>query len=410
MKNQISSHIRNFSTRTDILLQRNRKNIEWRDPRTSFDKFMPQTSRVKAWEKKGQDKETYFKKNFAHIHANTKESDPYNKKLHHREKLQSIRDELSEQHLTHLSKFKGSRNVMPSLKPNPLSDYVYGTNSVIAALNSKKRAYHMKLLYYGTLSPVIARLATQIYIPMEKATKHQLNLLTNNGIHNNVVLETKPIETIEVSHLKSCDDESGVMRFDETIAINLFEENQIRYDNKTKTYPLGIFLDQIMDPHNMGAIIRSAYFLGVDFILISRRNSSPLSPVVSKSSSGALELIPILTVDRPLDFVNRTKQANDWTFITTDSNPNARKEFSPKALKLADLKGQCNEAPTILIVGNEGKGVRTNMKFNSDFIVEIPFKERPRSKNEIRGGGGMVVDSLNVSVATALLIDNILRK
>ena len=186
---------------------------------------------------------------------------------------------------------------------------------------------------------------------------------------------------------------------------NEYSTHDFRYlVNEKKKFPLGIYLDEVVDPHNIGAIIRSAYFLGADFIVMSRRNCAPLSPAVSKTSSGAVELMPIYHVDKPLNFFSKSQEEGGWTFVTsclTNSDSKMKKYSTGKILEMGALNGLCQELPVMLVVGNEGSGVRTNIKMRSDFFVEIPFGRQIPNKET-------PVDSLNVSVATALLLSNLL--
>lgn len=107
---------------------------------------------------------------------------------------------------------------------------------------------------------------------------------------------------------------------------------------------------------------------------MSRRNCSPLTPVVSKTSSGALELLPIFYADKPLEFFTKSQEMGGWTFITSHlANATSEKYTVGKTISMHDLNGLCNELPVVLVVGNESQGVRTNLKMRSDFFVEIPL-------------------------------------
>ncbi|CCC68259.1 hypothetical protein NCAS_0B01750 [Naumovozyma castellii] len=387
-----------------------------RDKPIKFDRNLPQYSRKKAWEIAGEDKESWFKRKYAHVHARekrernegTERRDPYGKREAYANKVKYKHDEERSQHERHVSQYK-KRDDVSGLQVNPLMEYIYGTNCVMAALKNDKREYFNKLFFYGSLNPSIGKLVKDRDVTLEQTDKHRLNLLTNYGVHNNIVLETKPLQPMELSHLGPLDQESGIMSlqeigFDNTSLI----PHEIPYNNKScpnKKYPLGLFLDEVTDPHNVGAIIRSAYFLGVDFIVMTRKNCAPLSPVVDKTSSGAMEYMPIYYVDKPLQFFTKSQSEGGWAFITSylsaGGNVKGQKYMEGKILDKDDLKGKSNELPIMLVVGNEGEGVRTNLRMRSDFFVEIPFGRDPQTMDH-------VVDSLNVSVATALLINNVI--
>ncbi|SCU82868.1 LADA_0C08394g1_1 [Lachancea dasiensis] len=361
---------------------------------STFDRNLPKERRIKAWEKAGEDKESWFKRKYAHVHAR----DIRNNDTRGSSSLGRATN-FKHQHQEHRTKF-GNRNMLSSLKPNPLMEYVYGTNSVLSALRAEKREYFTRLLHYGSLSQEIQHLARSKNLALESVDKHRLNLLTNYGVHNNIVLETKPLQLPEIKSIGACNVESQTFSYLESF----YDESQKRESTfivkDGKHFPLGLFLDEVVDPHNLGAIIRSAYFLGVDFVVLSRRNCAPLTPVVSKTSSGATEVLPIFTVDKPLDFFTRSQAEGGWTFVTAgvskDDKFTQNKKITPQ-----DLNGMLQELPVMLVVGNEGSGVRTNLQRRSDFLVEIP-RGRQTSRT-------CSVDSLNVSVATAILLNALLN-
>lgn len=374
---------------------------------TKLEKNIPQVRRKKAWEKAGEEKDSWFRRNYAHVHAREKGSgDPYGKKRAHTDKLAQIEKQNRNERQEHERKFE-KRSATQGLRVNPLMEYVFGTNGVLAALQGDKREYFTRLLHYGPLPGPIARLAEKKDIEVVETDKHRLNLLTNYAVHNNIALETKPLQPSEISHLQLCDPEAGKFQYSEMVFENEYSSRDFRYlTNEKKRFPLGVYLDEVVDPHNVGAIIRSAYFLGADFIVMSRRNCAPLSPAVSKTSSGAVELMPIYHVDKPLTFFSKSQEEGGWTFVTsclTSLDSKTNKYTKGKTLEMSSLNELCQELPVMLVVGNEGNGVRTNIKMRSDFFVEIPFAR------EIPGGAESPVDSLNVSVATALLLSNLLK-
>lgn len=375
-----------------------------KDKKVTFGRNFPIQKRTKAWEKDGMDKDEWFKKKYSHVHAKQKSERALNGDVDPFGKRQKFYDNLKQQEVSKREQYRKHKNgyakthPLQGLRPNPLVDYIYGTNSVISALRAKKREYFIKLYHYGALNTEINSLCSKSDIRIEEVDKHRLNLLSDYGIHNNVILECKPLHTPELMNLGSINPEAGT-----------FDMKEIDYDqpatirnkyltNEYKKYPLGIYLDEVVDPHNVGAIMRSAYFLGADFLILSHRNCAPLSPVVSKVSSGTMELLPIYKCDKPLQFFEKSKEEGGWTFVTSHV------QNSPKEnhLELNDLSGMVKELPVILVVGNEGNGARTNILNRSDFTVEIPFG---RAESKVHS----TIDSLNVSVAAALLINKILN-
>lgn len=401
----VLSTVRNYATKIRPAVKiPNEQHLKGK--KTTFDRSFPLHRRQKAWEKDGMDKGDWFKKKYAHIHAREKEDrlkngqyDKYGKRKSFEDKIKHQAMNQKEQYKLHKSKFSKT-HPLQGLKPNPLIDYVYGTNSVISALSAKKREYFIKAYHYGLINPKVESLCKASDIRLEEVDKHKLNLLTNYGVHNNVVLECKPLEPVELSHLGLVNTE-----------LSTFERMEIEFDqaaptsgsyltSNIKKFPLGIYLDSIVDPHNVGAIIRSAYFLGADFLILSHKNCAPLSPVVSKVSSGTMELLPIYTCAKPLQFFEKSKQDGGWAFVSSNLKLESKKYN--EHLEMSDLNGILGQLPVILVVGNEGSGIRTNLLQRSDYTVNVPFGRPPE---ELDGS----VDSLNVSVATALLINEILK-
>lgn len=153
-----------------------------------------------------------------------------------------------------------------------------------------------------------------------------------------------------------------------------------------------------LDPGNLGAILRTAYFLGIDAVAISNRNSAPLTPITLKASAGASESLPLLSISHPGAFIDES-QKNGWKFyaaVTGGTNPT---EKQPQ-LTTSDINSPARNHPCVLMLGGEGEGLRWNLQKKADLLLSI---EGHRS-----GQGG--VDSLNVSVATGLLCEAFLRK
>ena len=147
--------------------------------------------------------------------------------------------------------------------------------------------------------------------------------------------------------------------------------------------PLLIILDEITDPHNFGAIIRSAVCLGADGIIIPRHNSAEVNHTVIKTSSGAVNYIPI-AMETNLNNVIKVLKQNAFTIVGTD----IQAEMTTFDSKLS--KAVC------LIVGSEGKGIRVSLKNNCDELIRIPM------------AGGF--NSLNASVSTAIFMYEIFRQ
>jgi 21S rRNA (GM2251-2'-O)-methyltransferase len=131
---------------------------------------------------------------------------------------------------------------------------------------------------------------------------------------------------------------------------------------------LVLALDEVFDPQNFGALLRSSYFLGVDKVVVCAKNSAPLSPVVSKASSGAMENMIVYSTDNMMRFLDKSKD-NGWQVIGTDLGEKSK-----------SLKQVAVEKPTIVVLGNEGHGLRTNIVRRCDVLVKIGQQIRPDSE------------------------------
>lgn len=151
----------------------------------------------------------------------------------------------------------------------------------------------------------------------------------------------------------------------------------------------------------MGAIIRSSHFLGVDGILICTRNSAALTPVALKAAAGAAETLPLYSVGQPASFIDES-QENGWKFyaaVSPNSSDSGRAVGRPY-YSSRTLGNPTRNHPCILVLGSEGDGLRWNIQKKADFMLGI----------EAQRTGSGELDSLNVSVASALLCDAFLRE
>jgi 21S rRNA (GM2251-2'-O)-methyltransferase len=372
------------------------RNNESSGKAVNFDRNMPSYVPKKAWEKDGQDKESWFKRKHAHHHVLQK---PAREDTERR--YQGIERKKREERMERVYEreaFYEHRSKLKKLRNNPQIDYLFGTNSVLAALKGNKRKRFGKLYIHNPKDTdkanEILELAKEMRIAVKESTKQDLNQLTDNAVHNGIVLETRPMEVLDIrSMLPQTTENSFNVK---TISnFDLEEVGEFSTDSYGKRYPFGLYLDEISDPHNVGAILRSAYFLGVDFVIFSERNCAPLSPVVAKTSAGAMELLDLFKVDKPLNFFDESK-ANGWKFISTVS-PNDKK-INKKNIDIESITEMLKQSPIILVVGSEGTGIRTNLINKSDHLITV---NNGRAMDDC-------VDSLNVSVATALLISKIL--
>ena len=144
-----------------------------------------------------------------------------------------------------------------------------------------------------------------------------------------------------------------------------------------------LVLDRVQDPKNFGAIIRTAWLMGVEAIFISVRSSVGLTPSVVKSASGGVEHVPVFVKDNLRQYLEELKRQKFWIYAL-DSN-------SPKNIWSESLKG-----PKVFVLGGEGLGIRKSLKNTCDDILSIPQKEKK--------------SSYNVSVVTGIVLSEVLRQ
>lgn len=160
-------------------------------------------------------------------------------------------------------------------------------------------------------------------------------------------------------------------------------EDILEYAKEKNEEPFVLILDGIEDPHNLGAIIRTAETAGMHGIIIPKRRSASVNSTVSKVSSGAVEYMKIARVTNITDAIDKLKKEGLW-ICGTDIN-------TEKYYYNQDLTG-----PIGIVIGNEGKGISDKVKKNCDFLVKIPMMGR--------------VTSLNASVSTGIIIYEALKQ
>lgn len=147
--------------------------------------------------------------------------------------------------------------------------------------------------------------------------------------------------------------------------------------------PLVLVLDQVQDPHNLGACLRTAEAMGVTAVVVPEHQSAGLTPVVRKVASGAAERIPFYVVKNLAQSLKNLQTMGLW-IVGAAGEAN-------ETLESVDLKG-----PTAIIMGSEGKGMRRLTREHCDFLVRIPMQGE--------------VGSFNVSVATGIMLYEAVRQ
>ncbi|MEG0798062.1 MAG: 23S rRNA (guanosine(2251)-2'-O)-methyltransferase RlmB [Acidaminococcaceae bacterium] len=235
-----------------------------------------------------------------------------------------------------------------------------GRNSIIEALRSGRslnKIFIQDGIKGGSIGEIIA-MAKTCGVIVEFAKIEKLNQMAGEMRHQGVVAMAAPVKFYEL------------------------EEVLARAKDKGEA-PFLLLLDELQDPQNVGALIRTADAAGVHGVLMPKRRSCPLNAVVAKVSAGAIEYVPVVSIGNIVQTIKELQAQGMWV-IGADMD-GATAHFS------SNLTG-----PIVVVIGGEGKGLGRLVKENCDVLVKIPM------------GGG--VSSLNASVAGAILLYEVVRQ
>ncbi len=241
-----------------------------------------------------------------------------------------------------------------------MKEKLYGLHPVTEALHAGKRQIECLYLAKEKLSAYrhLVSLAKEKHIPIQASSRQQLNNLSPGVKHQGVVALTDPLPTLGIEDLVAAAWEQ-------------------------KEEPFLLMVDSVQDPHNLGAIIRSAESVGVHGLILSRRQTVGLTPTVARTAAGALEHLPICTVNSPADCLQYLK---DWKFWRIGLHPTGKKRYDELDLKI----------PLVVIIGGEGVGLRPALRRHCDWLAYLPQQGH--------------INSLNTSVATALMLYEVRRQ
>lgn len=236
---------------------------------------------------------------------------------------------------------------------------IEGRNAVLEAFRSGKTVDKLYILDGCQDGPVrtIAREARKHDTIIQYVAKERLDQISETGKHQGVIAVAASYEYATVENILAKAKEKGEP-------------------------PFVLLLDNIEDPHNLGAIIRTANLAGAHGVIIPKRRAAGLTAVVARTSAGALNYTPVAKVTNLKTVMEQLKKEGVW-FVCADMGGTAYYDL--------DLKG-----PIGLVIGNEGEGVSRLVKENCDFVASIPMKGD--------------IDSLNASVAAGILAFEIARQ
>ncbi|KAK4075384.1 uncharacterized protein Triagg1_4505 [Trichoderma aggressivum f. europaeum] len=297
------------------------------------------------------------------------------------------------------------------------SQFLYGKSVVKAALEQGRRKLYKLFIYGGENrkdskdNAVITRLAERRGVPITIIPNEDQRLMDKMSMgrpHNGFVLETSPLPRLPVKSLGRLEETLGKLGFHVELDHQSKEEEDINGQdafiprkNNNAPKPFVLLLNEILDPGNLGGILRTASYLGVDAVGITNRSSSTLTPVVLKSAAGAVEEITIFSVDSPVSFIEESRKAGWKTYAAVaPPDPKLAQRHGDKFISTATVESEQPLAshPTILVLGNEGHGLSKPIKVAADYELSVPYFVQ-----------NSCVDSLNVSVAAGLLCHAFVR-
>lgn len=283
--------------------------------------------------------------------------------------------------------------------PKMVGEGVYGVCPVLAALSAGRREFYVLYVQEGLELAnnnrkkkdkkgfeKVLRMAENIGLSIRELSKHDLNMVVDNRPHQGLVLDASPLEMVKIREL---------------------DRPSANEDQNS----LWLALDEVTDPQNLGAIIRSAYFFGASGVIVCAKNSAPLSGVVSKASAGSVELMELRYCKNMMQFLTSSSE-NGWRVLGGS--------VSSKAIPLNEV---VPGLPTILVLGSEGTGLRPLVERSCTHLVKIPGNipvdvgvggpEITETGENSLGSveefkSFLAVESLNVSVAAGVILHHLI--
>lgn len=307
------------------------------------------------------------------------------------------------------------------------STFLYGSNTVLAALRAgRRKAYHLylhpRLSARESNAKAIIDLAKQHGIrTTHNADLRILDKMSEDRPHNGVVLEASRLPAPPLLSLAKPNRRTSIVplvldrQSAEDIAVN-GAPGALPTLTRTWRHPFVLMLDGIVDPGNVGNILRTAHFYGVDAVVVATNTCASLtSAALAKASSGACEALRIFALPRPAPFIYDSRKAG-WNIYAAvaphDQRPAElrRPRDYEQNVTTSDLARSSPLArhPAILMLGAEGEGLRENLTRQANYFVTIEQKLRAFDVEENQADVG--VDSLNVGVAAGVLVEAFMRK
>jgi len=251
-----------------------------------------------------------------------------------------------------MQQFSDQRTPVPN-------DLIIGRNAVMEALRAKRPIDHILIARgsrSGSLSAIL-KAAREIAVPIKEADQRKLDALSQNQNHQGIVAFAAVRDYASVEDLFALARERGEP-------------------------PFFLIADSLQDPHNLGAILRTAECTGAHGVIVPQRRAVGLTFAVGKASAGAVEYVPVARVPNLAAVIEELKERGVWIYAA---------DFDGEPWCKLDYTGPC-----ALISGNEGMGISQLVRKKADFIVSLPMQGH--------------IQSLNASVASGVLCYEVARQ
>ena len=255
--------------------------------------------------------------------------------------------------------WKDRGNKMAEQQKENRSEVIAGRNPVSEALRGSRPIDKIMVARgekSGAVVGILAK-AREKKIPVKEVDRQKLDYLSGGAVHQGIIAFAAVKEYCTVEDIFACASERGEA-------------------------PFIIVLDEVEDPHNLGAIIRTAECAGVHGVIVPKRRSAGLSYTVGKASAGAIEYMNVARVTNIAATVDDLKARGVWVYGA---------DMNGTDYERCDFAGPC-----AIVIGNEGKGISRLVREKCDVIVSLPMKGR--------------INSLNASVAAGILMYQAMKK
>lgn len=243
-----------------------------------------------------------------------------------------------------------------------MADLVYGVNPVREALTGGGREPLGLFLVAGEVNPRLRQILAEadgLKLSVKRMSRQELDRLAGHSQHQGVLLKLAAFKFAAFADLLAVAGSSAEKSF-------------------------FVVLDGVTDPHNFGAILRSAEVAGCHGVIVAKDRSCPVTPVVEKTAAGALNHLPLCQVTNISRVLEELKSAGVWCYGLAG-------EEQSEDLFSSSLSGHI-----AIVVGSEGKGLRTNVRKHCDGLLAIPMAGQ--------------IDSLNASVAAGIALFEVVRQ